>query len=103
MRYLPRCPKTRRRTVDRNKYFELNDCVSASSGPENWPHHFELCGGQSQSPINIVTSDVVSLEVSRLTLNGYETKLGDDFPVVNNGHSGKTLFHSAYVEKIFMS
>ncbi len=56
-------------------------------GPENWKNlcdDFLPCGGQAQSPINIVTQDIVEGNQLRKIEVGYKTS---DVEIINNGHT----------------
>ena len=56
------------------------------SGPEHWPMMYEGCGGKSQSPIDIDTSNVKNIG-SRNPLKFYNYKKPVLGEFVNNGHS----------------
>lgn len=65
--------------------YGLLDFLNNSTGPSNWP---EICAtGKKQSPIDIVTKNVIKSDSAALNFNRYNLA----FPATldNNGHSGK--------------
>jgi len=57
-------------------------------GPSNWYHSYDVCGGQRQSPINIVTKDVHKDEkLGSIEFINYNQVIGSPLTLVNNGHS----------------
>lgn len=62
---------------------------STTEGPSHWDEHYPTCGGSTQSPINIVTSNLIQAHFSPLTFAGYESVLSHQFSLVNNGHSAQ--------------
>jgi len=58
-------------------------------GPDHWHLDYPHCGGTRQSPISIVTEDVV-VDTDRLTpivFSGYDIIGGVDMTLGNNGHT----------------
>lgn len=65
-------------------------------GPDDWESVASACGRSKQSPINIVTKQVVF--DSRLTpvqFTGYQETVNT--VITNNGHTGKLLLNIAYI------
>jgi carbonic anhydrase len=57
-------------------------------GPNNWYHSYEVCGGQRQSPINIVTHDVHKDDhLGAIQFVNYDQVAASPFSLINNGHS----------------
>ncbi|XP_053375939.1 carbonic anhydrase-like [Mercenaria mercenaria] len=60
-----------------------------SLGPDHWHLDYPHCGGVKQSPISVVTNDVI-IDTDRLTpivLRGYETVSNVTYTLENNGHT----------------
>lgn len=58
-------------------------------GPDHWHLDYPHCGGVKQSPISIVTNDVI-IDVERLTpivFRGYDAVTNVDYTLANNGHT----------------
>ena len=58
-----------------------------NNGPNTWPNNFPTCGGASQSPVELITSEAdTSFPLMPLLFNNY-----DDVPeivmLINTGHS----------------
>lgn len=70
-------------------------------GPDHWHLDYPHCGGVKQSPISIVTNDVV-LDMERLTpivFKGYDTvSTNDEFTMANNGHTVQVSLNNAKCE-----
>jgi carbonic anhydrase len=59
-------------------------------GPDTWPHTYDECEGEAQSPIDIRTSHVkYNSNLSPLSLNGYTTNIS--LYVWNFTHNGHTI------------
>lgn len=55
----------------------------------HWSEEYPACGGESQSPINLQRKKVrYNPSLTALNLTGYEAQ-GGEFPMINNGHTGK--------------
>lgn len=55
----------------------------------HWSKEYPACGGESQSPINLQRKKVrYNPSLTALNLTGYEAQ-GGEFPMINNGHTGK--------------
>lgn len=67
--------------------------VSVSEGQldeEHWALHYPACGGTRQSPINLQRRKVhFNPALTPLELMGYEEGQAGQFPMTNNGHTGK--------------
>ncbi|NXM42081.1 CAH4 anhydrase, partial [Gymnorhina tibicen] len=58
--------------------------------PPQWHQIDTACGGNKQSPVNIVTRNVVyDRSLKPLTFEGYDVKGSAKWDVENNGHTGK--------------
>ncbi|EJF07359.1 carbonic anhydrase [Thiovulum sp. ES] len=82
-------------TADHSSH--INWGYHGEMAPENWGKLSKICtAGKHQSPINIVTKDVVKAKDHRLKFFDYD-KLAD-FNVLNNGHTIKAVphFHESY-------
>ncbi|NXF18411.1 CAH4 anhydrase, partial [Rhodinocichla rosea] len=65
---------------------ELPQC----EGPAEWHQIYEDCKGNSQSPVNIVTRNVVyEKSLKPLSFEGYNVKGSAKWDLQNNGHTGK--------------
>ncbi|XP_064612400.1 carbonic anhydrase 2-like isoform X2 [Liolophura sinensis] len=67
--------------------------------PEKWYEEFPRCGGKKQSPINIVTDEVIlNKRLGEIKFTGYDQMLTK--PVLkNNGHSAQVnLDHDIFIE-----
>ncbi|XP_015918775.3 carbonic anhydrase 1-like [Parasteatoda tepidariorum] len=59
---------------------------SSSNGPDSWGQKYPKCNGNSQSPINIVSSQTVNSGTRQiLMLSGYENPVGK-LNISNDGH-----------------
>ncbi|KFQ91520.1 Carbonic anhydrase 4, partial [Nipponia nippon] len=59
-------------------------------GPRQWHLIDVTCKGNKQSPINIVTKDVVyDKNLKPLNFEGYDVKGSSKWKIENNGHTGK--------------
>ncbi|NXE63547.1 CAH4 anhydrase, partial [Calcarius ornatus] len=66
---------------------ELPQC----EGPAQWHQSYKDCKGNSQSPVNIVTRNVVyEKSLKPLSFEGYDVKGSAQWELQNNGHTGKT-------------
>ncbi|NWR18257.1 CAH4 anhydrase, partial [Emberiza fucata] len=66
---------------------ELPQC----EGPAQWHQTYEDCKGHRQSPVNIVTRNVVyEKSLKPLSFEGYDVKGSAKWDLQNNGHTGKT-------------
>uniref|UniRef100_A0A2K6TJ61 Carbonic anhydrase 6 n=1 Tax=Saimiri boliviensis boliviensis TaxID=39432 RepID=A0A2K6TJ61_SAIBB len=66
----------------------------------HWPKHYPHCGGRRQSPIDLQRTKVrYNPALKGLNLTGYESQVGE-FPMVNNGHTGKGKRGGAPVHKL---
>lgn len=67
--------------------------VLGAVGQTEWAEFFPDCGGSSQSPINVDTSqtlyDPMLIPVQPLGYNHYGNR---PFTLYNNGHTGKFVF-----------
>lgn len=60
------------------------------AGPAQWHQSYEDCKGNRQSPVNIVTRDVVyEKSLKPLSFEGYNAKGSAQWDLQNNGHTGK--------------
>lgn len=82
--------------------FVLSACISyvwcsagnvwtyrGSLGPDHWHLDYPHCGGVKQSPISVVTNDVI-IDTERLTpivFTGYDVVSSVNYTVENNGHT----------------
>ncbi|XP_045171211.2 carbonic anhydrase-like [Mercenaria mercenaria] len=60
-----------------------------SLGPDHWHLDYPHCGGVKQSPISVVTNDVI-IDMERLTpivFRGYDVVSNINYTVENNGHT----------------
>ncbi|NXU36947.1 CAH4 anhydrase, partial [Drymodes brunneopygia] len=70
----------------RSQKCEQPDCQD----PAQWDQINTACKGQKQSPVNIVTRNVVyDKSLKPLTFEGYDVKGSAKWDVENNGHTGK--------------
>ncbi|KAF2985874.1 hypothetical protein EK904_001884 [Melospiza melodia maxima] len=59
-------------------------------GPAQWHQSYKDCTGDRQSPVNIVTRNVVyEKSLKALSFEGYDAKGSAQWDVQNNGHTGK--------------
>ncbi|NXP50089.1 CAH4 anhydrase, partial [Heliornis fulica] len=59
-------------------------------GPHDWYQLDVTCKGNKQSPINIVTKNVIyDNSLKPLTFEGYDAKGSSKWNIENNGHTGK--------------
>eukprot|EP00118_Oscarella_pearsei_P007913 m.39771 g.39771 ORF g.39771 m.39771 type:complete len:394 (+) comp32811_c0_seq1:114-1295(+) len=75
--------------VERGNYWEY---IKQEYNPLKWPTHYPKCGGDKQSPINIVTSDVLVNETlfgKSLQLKNFDSLLKTKF--TNTGKSPTVL------------
>ncbi|KAM4019413.1 carbonic anhydrase 7-like [Anomaloglossus baeobatrachus] len=64
--------------------------------PSTWPEHFESCGGNSQSPINIVTSQVqVNPNLGPIQISS--SSFPSSFVITNTGHTVEVVLSSQHV------
>ncbi|KAG5269391.1 hypothetical protein AALO_G00201500 [Alosa alosa] len=64
-------------------------CAKPCQGPSKWTEVAMTCGGQAQSPINIVTKKARTDErLKPLHYTGYQFGFHSD--IINNGHYGKS-------------
>ncbi|OPJ78478.1 carbonic anhydrase 4 [Patagioenas fasciata monilis] len=68
-------------------------------GPREWYQIYATCKGEKQSPINIVTKNVVlDKSLNSLNFEGYDVKESSAWDIENNGHTVKvTLDTSAKI------
>ncbi|NXU55457.1 CAH4 anhydrase, partial [Turnix velox] len=60
--------------------------------PRNWHLSYANCKGKKQSPINIVTKNVIyDKNLKPLTFEGYDVKAPSKWNIENNGHTKITL------------
>ena len=52
--------------------------------PQHWASHYDTCGGEAQSPIDI--SDPVQANLGSIKFTNFE-KYFNDIEIENNGHS----------------
>ncbi|NWY27462.1 CAH15 anhydrase, partial [Pheucticus melanocephalus] len=65
---------------------ELPQC----EGPAQWHQTYKDCKGSRQSPVNIVTRNVVyEKSLKPLSFEGYDVKGSAKWNLENNGHTGK--------------
>ncbi|XP_060554449.1 carbonic anhydrase 12-like [Ruditapes philippinarum] len=60
-----------------------------SLGPDHWHLDFPHCGGVKQSPISLITNDVI-IDTERLTpivFSGFDVVSSKNYTVENNGHT----------------
>jgi len=56
--------------------------------PSVWVYNYSMCAGDSQSPIDINTTTVVS-STGSLSFSGYDSSpTSQNYTVTNTGHSG---------------
>jgi hypothetical protein len=60
-----------------------------TAGQELWHEHHKKCGGQYQSPIQIVRHRAIPLPLRSVEMIGYHDPLPGPLNLTNNGHSGK--------------
>lgn len=63
---------------------------TGSEGPDHWHLDYPHCGGVKQSPINIVTSDVIvdSKRLTPIEFRNYDkAKENAQYTLINNGHT----------------
>ncbi|XP_070571840.1 carbonic anhydrase 14-like [Ptychodera flava] len=65
---------------------------TGNTGPEHWGDHYEHCGGESQSPINIVRKNAEKRTWGPFVWIGMRGKLLDEsrpssLDIINNGHT----------------
>ncbi|XP_064585581.1 carbonic anhydrase 4 [Zonotrichia leucophrys gambelii] len=71
---------------------ELPQC----EGPAQWHQSYKDCKGDRQSPVNIVTRNVVyEKSLKPLSFEGYEAKGSAQWDVQNNGHTVKVALDSS--------
>ncbi|NWY99109.1 CAH4 anhydrase, partial [Loxia curvirostra] len=71
----------------RSQKCELPQC----EGPAQWHQINKDCRGERQSPVNIVTRNVVyEKSLKPLSFEGYDVKGSAQWNLENNGHTGKT-------------
>ncbi|NWV78062.1 CAH4 anhydrase, partial [Dasyornis broadbenti] len=71
----------------RSQKCELPQCED----PARWHQINTACSGKKQSPVNIVTRNVVyNKSLTPLTFEGYDVKGSGKWDVENNGHTGKS-------------
>lgn len=58
------------------------------SGPETWQEHFELCGGQAQSPIDIMEDSTEEANYEAFEFINYD-KTPSSMTLSNNGHTAQ--------------
>lgn len=59
-------------------------------GQTEWPQHFPACGGSSQSPVDVATTQTrFDPSLTPLTPLGYDQHGHKPFTLHNNGHTGK--------------
>ena len=58
------------------------------SGPAHWVDVNANCGGSSQSPIDIITDNIVPAEYDDWVFENYDVILANGTNVINNGHTG---------------
>ena len=64
--------------------YERMESPDKCNDPEHWSSHYEACGGEAQSPIDI--SDPVEEDLGRIKFTNY-AKYFNDIEIANNGHS----------------
>ncbi|XP_060754005.1 carbonic anhydrase 4b [Neoarius graeffei] len=62
-------------------------CDNKCKGPDEWKDIAPTCGGKSQSPINIVTKRVVTINQTPFRFQGYQHLFQRN--ITNNGHTVK--------------
>lgn len=71
----------------------INDWDYGEHGPDAWDETYPTCGGQVQSPINILTACTVYKNFSSFTFgSGYAEE--HHFTLTNNGHTIVGTFNS---------
>lgn len=84
------------------KAFFLTDCIYVIYllEPATWSSHYPICGQNSQSPINIITSETRSYSsLGPLQVTGVS---GSSSAVLtNNGHTGKCVILNCISYEIF--
>ncbi|NXX10333.1 CAH4 anhydrase, partial [Podargus strigoides] len=61
-------------------------------GPRDWHQIDTACKGNKQSPINIVTKNVIyDKSLKPLNFEGYDVKGSSEWSIENNGHTGNTF------------
>ncbi|XP_075116966.1 carbonic anhydrase 1-like [Leptodactylus fuscus] len=67
----------------------------AGCGPSTWEEHFPFCGGYSQSPINIITSDIRSnLNLGPIDISS--SSAPSTGVVTNTGHTVEVALNSVH-------
>jgi len=67
---------------------EWNYDDASPYGPSDWYKEYPMCGGFSQSPINIISNNLVrGVTLGPLSYYNYNTLASYMFNVTNNGHS----------------
>jgi carbonic anhydrase len=56
--------------------------------PEYWPEMYPTCGGQRQSPLNIISSNAINVAFPQLVMSGYDNSV-ESSVILNNGHTGE--------------
>ncbi|XP_054143176.1 carbonic anhydrase 4 [Melozone crissalis] len=65
-------------------------------GPAQWHQSYKDCKGDKQSPVNIVTRNVVyEKSLKALSFEGYDVKGSAQWDVQNNGHTVKVALDSS--------
>ncbi|KAG7169302.1 Carbonic anhydrase 2-like 2 [Homarus americanus] len=64
---------------------------TGETGPENWPKFFPICGGDSQSPVNIETANAQSTIYLPFLFTNYNKKAATT-SLMNNGHTAQVNF-----------
>ena len=72
------------------------------AGPEHWAEHWPLCGGTSQSPIDLPGNPQYDPALTKFAFRGFDNdSLGaDDLTLMNVGWTGTI---TKYTEMIFSS
>jgi carbonic anhydrase len=59
------------------------------NGPDHWGEFFPSCGGQAQSPINIITSEAVGFSPNDFVFTNYDRVA--EYTLKNSGHSSQVV------------
>ncbi|XP_066977821.1 uncharacterized protein [Macrobrachium rosenbergii] len=83
----------------RRKAFEWG--YEGESGPAHWPDYYKLCGGLSQSPIDIVTTKAIAEKAwTPFSFDHYDS-VPSAMNLINNGHTAQvtaSMHHSATIK-----
>ena len=61
------------------------------AGVDKWKDHYEACGKDSQSPIDILSGSATQNSFPAFTFHDYDA-LPSDTDLLNNGHTGSSYY-----------